>query len=69
VRRLHVALHDCNADRRPAEAHGAAIRNLRWQLEAFSPHGLLPGVEGTIAAIIGEVGLRALGQKDTPGGL
>jgi hypothetical protein len=61
-----VVVHVIDADRIAAEAHRAAFGSLRRQLEAGRPHGLLPGVERTIATILLEVGFDAVGEKNTP---
>jgi hypothetical protein len=68
MRGVDVRVHVGDADRSAAEALCSAAGSLRRQLEAHRPHGLLPGVERTIATIFLEVGLSALCEKDTPRG-
>jgi hypothetical protein len=69
VRGVDVFAHVGDAGRITAEAHGPAVDDLCRQLEAGRPHGLLPGMERTVATLVREVDFRALGQEDTPRGL
>ena len=66
---VDVGVYVVEADRSTTETHSPAVGNLRRQLESRRPHGLLPGVKGSIAAIFLEVGVGALSQEDTPRGL
>jgi hypothetical protein len=63
-----VGVHVIETDRSATEAHSPAVGSLRRQLETGRPHGLLPGVKRTIATILREVGLGAVGEKDAPRG-
>jgi hypothetical protein len=62
----HMPLHIRNPDRRAAEARWSAVCQLRRQLPARIPLGVLPCFKRVMAPVFSEVGLGAIGEEDGP---